>query len=530
MIKSDFIINKGFKWYTNNIVFVKGFLFNSDNHFYEKEELLELFININRKDDLLNIIHNSKGLFTIIIMVSESEFLLINDIIRAFPVFYYKNDNNIHLSDDIDVILKDINIKEINSVSKSEFVSAGFVSGHNTLINNIQITQSGELLLFKNNFLTIESYFNYSISKPNQSSKEELETKSKLIIDNTFKRLVESLNGRMAVIPLSGGLDSRLIACKLKELGHEKILCYTFGNSSNNPEKITSEKVAKKLGLDWVFIEYNQENIGKFINSMHFIEYYKYYTQYSSSFMFQDYFAVKYLTENKLIPNDSIFIPGYSGDFLGGSQLYKNGNIKFKSSLKQIARNIVNKRYIHTKLSSKQKRDIEQKIKIQLETTNGNINELLAYSVFENWEIKENLSKFIAQAAHIYNFFGYEFRLPYWDFELVNFYKHMPFKYKFGKILYDTTLYSYFGKHKVDFNEGKSIEPIQFRLYSIKKRLKNFLPKPIQKRITSQPDYLNYELILSDIFNELRKDSEFCENKLLSRNSYLAHWYLKQIE
>jgi len=530
MIKAELVLNKGFKWYSNKNISVKGFLFDSDNHYFEKEKLLDIFENINTKDELLKCVENANGLFTVLIKLSENDFLLANDIIRAFPVFYSKGDNDIYVSDDIHLILKELKLKELNSVSKNEFLSAGFVSGHNTLINNVQVTQSGELLSFENNILTIESYFNYYISKPNQSTKEELETKSKQIIDRTFNRLVKSLNGKMAVIPLSGGLDSRLIACKLKELGHEKILCYTFGKSTNNPEKITSEKVAKKLGLNWVFIEYNHKNIGKYINTEEFIQYYNFYSQYSSSFMFQDYFAVKYLTENKLIPRDSIFIPGYSGDFLGGSQLYKNGIIKFKASLKKIAKSIVNERYIHTKLSLEQKREIEEKIKIQLETTSENNTKLQAYSIFENWEMKENLSKFIGNVAHIYNYFDYEYRLPYWDYELVNFFKYIPYECKFGKILYNNVLKSYFKQNDVEFEEGFNLTPKEFRNYKLRKRLKKFIPKSIRKKISSQIDYLNYELILSDIYNELRKDPAFRETKLLSRNSYIAHWYLKRIE
>ena len=42
-------------------------------------------------------------------------------------------------------------------------------------------------------------------------------TKVSQIIENTFIRLVNSLKGKTAVIPLSGGFDSRLIAVMLKK-------------------------------------------------------------------------------------------------------------------------------------------------------------------------------------------------------------------------------------------------------------------------------------------------------------------------
>ena len=530
MIKVDFIINKGFKWYNKNNIFVKGFLFDSNQHYYEKEELIHYFKEVKNKNDLLNKISNSNGLFTIFIQLSNSEFLLANDIIRSFPIFYYSNNKDIHLSDNYNSLLHKFRSKKIDPVSKIEFQSAGFVSGHNTLLNNINITQSGEILSFNNSKLNIEPYFNYFTSEINSSNKDVLVSKSKEIIDKTFERLVKSLNNRMAVIPLSGGLDSRLIACKLKELGYTNILCYTFGKSFNNPEKITSEKVAKKLGLDWIFIEYNPDNIGKYITDQQFKEYYEFYTQYSSSFMFQDYFAVKYLKENKMIPDDAVFIPGYSGDFLGGSQLYKNGRIKYNSSTNNIAKKIVDNRYINTKLSTQDKKEIIKKIRLQLNNSINNNHDLLAYTIFENWEIKENLSKFIGQTTRIYDFFEYEFRLPFWDKELVDFFKYIPYHYKYGKTLYDEILKSYFMKFDVNYSEGISISPKEFTYYKFKQLIKQFIPNLLLKKLTNKPDILNYNLILSDIKKELNKSKDFNENIILSHNAYIAHWYLKQIE
>ncbi|MCK7528935.1 MAG: asparagine synthase C-terminal domain-containing protein [Ignavibacteriales bacterium] len=391
-------------------------------------------------------------------------------------------------------LLDQIRNKELDPISKNEFVSAGFVSGHNTLFTEINVTQAGELLSYKDGIISNEIYFNYSINVEDKGSYTDLRFDTQQIIDNTFSRLINSLNGRMAVIPLSGGFDSRLIACKLKELGYKNILCYTFGKSKDNSEKATSEKVAKKLGLNWVFIEYNSENIGEYINSKDFIDYYRYYTQYSSSFMFQDYFAVKYLTENKIIPQNAIFIPGYSGDFLGGSQLYKNGNTKYEASTSELARKIFEERYINTKIKKIHQTEIIQKIENQLIEKVIEEKKYLAYSIFENWEIKENLSKFIGQASHIYSFFGYEYRLPFWDGELVNFFKYIPYKLKFGKIFYDDILKSNFSKLGVNYHEGSSLTKNQFRIYRIKKQLKN-IPLP-KNRIEDKIDTLNYEFIL----------------------------------
>ncbi|MBI9052272.1 MAG: hypothetical protein JEY96_00550 [Bacteroidales bacterium] len=530
MIKADFISNKGFKWFNEKNIFVKGFLFDSDQRYFENENVIKYFDDIKTEKDFIKKISSANGLFTVFIQISENKFLFANDIIRSCPIFYSIKDQNIFISDDYNTILKKINKVEINELSEAEFKSAGFVSGHNTLINEINVTQAGEYIIYNDEKIQIKSYFDYSISASSSLDYSELMPKSKKIFDQTFERLVKSLNNRMAVVPLSGGLDSRLIACKLKEHNYSNVLCYTFGNSTDNFEKEISEKVAKELGFKWTFIKYNSETIGEYLKDEKFLEYYKFYSKYSSSFMFQDYFALKFLKENKIISDDAIFIPGYSGDFLGGSQLYKNGGIKLKASINQIAQKIVENRYIHTKISAKNKKEINNKIKLQLSESIKNRNNLYAYSIFENWEIKENLSKFIAQAAHIYQFFGYEFRFPYWDKELVDFFKNVPYRYKYGKILYNKTLSDYFNNYNINFDSGKDLSPRKFKYFKFKQKVKKIIPKRLLRNLSKPSDYLNYSLVLKEIKAELRLKRDFDENEIQTQNAYLAHWYLKQIK
>lgn len=530
MIKTDFIINKGFNWHNEGNTFVKGYLFDVNKNYFEKKDLLEYFKNIKTEKDFIDKISSANGLFNVFIIISENEFLFASDIIRSNPIFYTVNTGNIFISDDYETILKELDNIEIDKLSEAEFISAGFVSGHNTLIKEIKVTQAGEYLIYNGEDIQIKSYFNYSISEASSYNYSELVKSSQDIFNETFERLVKSLNNRMAVIPLSGGLDSRLIACKLKELNYSNVLCYTFGNPTDNFEKEISEKVARELGFKWVFIEYNSDIANNYINEKQFLEYYTFYSRYSSSFMFQDYFAVKYLHENKIIQRDAIFIPGYSGDFLGGSQLYKNGGIKYKSSIKKIALEIFRNRYINTKISVKDKKEIINKIKLQLSDYYENTNTLYAYSIFENWEIKENLSKFIAQAAHIYQFFGYEFRFPYWDKEFVNFFKSVPFKFKYGKLLYNNVLKDYFNNYGINYNTGKDLSPKQFIYFKFKQKIKKIIPQIILKKFAKPSDYLNYNLILKDIKAELKLSSDFKDSQINTQNAYLAHWYLKQIK
>lgn len=529
MIKTDFVINKGFKWYSNKNISVKGFLFDSDNTYFEKEKLLDVFENIKTKDELLKCIQNANGLFTVFIKLSENDFLLANDIIRVFPVFYSKRNNDIYLTDDIQLILNELKLKELNLVSKNEFLSAGFVSGHNTLINNVQVTQSGEISQICDTEINTEFYSNYYTSSENNSAYNVQKEQLKDNLDSAFKRLAHSFNGRKAVIPLSGGFDSRFIACKLKELGYNNVLCYSYGNLIDNKEKETSQKVAKKLGFDWEFIEYNKDIVGNYMEDEIFSDFWQFYSQFSTAFMFHDYFAVKHFKEKNIIPLNSIFISGHSGDFLGGSQLYKNGGIKKGASFEKIAKSIFNNRYLLAKLNSSDEKEITNSIYLSLQQQFRNNETPLAYSLIDNWDIKEKLSKNNANTTRIYDFFSYEFRLPYWDNSLANFCKTIPYEYKYGKILYDDVLRDCFKKFDVNFDEGRKLNPEEFKFYQFKQLIKRVIPSKISRFLKPNSDFLNYDLAQSPLKEELKQNG-FSIKRLKHRNSVFTYWQLMQTE
>ena len=68
-----------------------------------------------------------------------------------------------------------------------------------------------------------------------------------------LKKMIDSLNGRQVIIPLSAGNDSRLIASGLKHLGYENVKCYSYGMPDNFETKI-AKIVADKLGYDFKFL------------------------------------------------------------------------------------------------------------------------------------------------------------------------------------------------------------------------------------------------------------------------------------
>ena len=127
--------------------------------------------------------------------------------------------------------------------------------------------------------------------------------------------LINSVNNRPIVIPLSGGIDSRLIASVVRFLGYKNVYCFSYG-SKNNFESKVSARIAKKLNFKWFFVEHTIANQKNFFTSSLVSDYEQYADNFSSIPYHQDLFSINYLKKKKLIPTNSIIVNGNSGDFI----------------------------------------------------------------------------------------------------------------------------------------------------------------------------------------------------------------------
>ncbi|MDI2587661.1 asparagine synthase-related protein [Psychrobacillus sp. NEAU-3TGS] len=136
----------------------------------------------------------------------------------------------------------------------------GYVTGKNTLYTNVKQIQAGEYLVFdkKNKELRTSHYFKFHHGEYSKKNQDELVEELDQVHVRVFQRLIDSLEGRPAILPLSGGYDSRLIAVMLKRLGYENVICFTYGLCSNWEVKI-SKMVAEQLGFKWIFVPYEKK-------------------------------------------------------------------------------------------------------------------------------------------------------------------------------------------------------------------------------------------------------------------------------
>ena len=516
--------NKGFSWHQNKSIFIKGYFYDENNVFYQKENAIKFLSSIENKEDFKSLLKILNGVFSIIVLIDNLTFIAA-DTTRSFPIFYTLKNEEIILSDDILHLKNNYGLTSFNTVSETELKSSYHTHGKKTLLKNVFQVQSNQYLIIKKNTIIENNFFfSYAIKEENSGTYNSLKNNAVKAFENTFKRLIKSLDNKTVVIPLSAGFDSRLISVFLKKYNYKNVICYTYGRKDSF-EIENSKKTAENLGFQWHFIEYNNDLIGDFVNTKEFESYAHFAGKHIAMPNMQEFFAVRYLKESQIIPKDSIFISGYAGDLLGGSQFLKV--IPESLNHSEIVDLILSKKFNMCSLSNSNKKKIEKEIKNSLLNFDENYLEKIPSSVFEDYDIKEKIAKYIFNSASFYTFFGFEHRFPFWDKELLNFFKQVPVKFKVMKTLFDDVLINnYFKPENVYFKSEN--QPSKKIIYTqkIKDKVKPILPTFIKEKFLQKNDWNNYESITKRMLFSLKKENIENDRKFLSYNEIIIQWYL----
>jgi len=365
------------------------------------------------------------------------------DRVRSYPLFYSMINNKLYISDRVEELA--IFDDRYDDRSVIELQMSNFVSGKNTIFKNVFQIKPGEVLMYnKNNneFKKIKysCYFSESVFT---QTKGELIKKHIHIVDSIFNRIIEKINGKDVLIPLSGGLDSRLVLCKLKSLGCKNIKTFSYGPVGNHDAK-WAEKIAKHLDVPWTFVPYSKENVLNFFWSKKRKDYWKFaFNGVSTPFMV-DEIAIDYLISKRYISNveNTVIINGQSGDFISGGHVsgyhLKEIDPDKNYDVDIILNAIMSKHYSLNKILLKKHRNlILDKITKELGVDKGsNYKGEYLIKLYERWECEERQSKYVINGQRSYDYRNISWDLPLWDLEMMKFWVEVPYKYKINQNLY----------------------------------------------------------------------------------------------
>ena len=458
--------------------------------------------------------------FGIIISTPSWTFAAV-DYSRGYPIYWNLARGHLQLSAQANLLEKQL----INHNQVTAFRMSGYTTNDNTLWQGIKCLKAGSFLFYKNKQqFYCKRYFSFLPIENNKISYKNYILKLSKQIKNIIKKIIKDAKGNTIIIPLSAGLDSRLIASGLKHFNYNKVKCFSYG-LKNNHEAMASKKISKKLGYEWTFVEINHQKAKSFYKTKKYKKYLQDSADGCATSTIQGLYAINELVDKGFIKKKDILINGNSGDFISGGHIPKPvariliDKKNLKLHIEKILQAHIEKHYsLWNTLNTKCNKDIIKKeLSFQMSSELKNLKVPL-FGLIELLEYENRQTKYVVNSQRIYDFYNLSWLLPLWNKSYIKFWEKVPLKYKVDQKLYKETLkiLNFGGVWTDNFQFSKHVSPkwmILIRLFF--KAFFFFIGK--KKWRLFEKKYLNYwtENIcgFSDI-NFLK----FCVSKNIPRN------------
>ncbi|RRD53516.1 hypothetical protein EII12_01590 [Buchananella hordeovulneris] len=238
---------------------------------------------------------------------------LATDRTRSFPLFYALTPTAVRITDDPDEATAWA--AAIDPAARVELLSAGFVTGPRTLFTNVGQVEAGSTLTIDlaTGQTTTDAWGLARHEPPATEIANEAAFDAALesTIRAALERLLAAAAGRHLVLPLSGGLDSRLLVAHLKMLGARDVTCFTYGRPGA-AEQGLSRAVAEAAGYDWQLVPYTPAVVRRVWDRPATGQWMRAAWSCSALPHAQDYIALVELLREARIPADAVVLPGHT--------------------------------------------------------------------------------------------------------------------------------------------------------------------------------------------------------------------------
>lgn len=408
----------------------------------------------------MDFVEHLNGMFAIAIVDQRIRRLyLIRDRVGIKPLYYGLINKSFFFASEIKSIYYGANkCLTINMQALSQYLSFRFITGENTIWNQVKKLMPGNYLeydLETNTYTTIR-YWNYLFKSTNPDKKRDyIKEFEELLLNSVKKKLLVS--DVPVGIMLSGGLDSSVITAMAHELGLENLYTFSVGFTENYRfnELNYAKMVSERYNTNHNEVSIGKEEVSSFLNDL----------PYFSDEPLADLASIPlYYITKKASEYVKVVLSGEGGDevlagynfdrlmyFFSVSRLLPNP-IKCVSSkilngtpamlLQNMYKNGFNNVWLNSGYYMTS--DWEDSDKINTEKFNkgetlnswySQYNELhpvdqLQNVYFDAWLVEDLLMK--ADKMSMAN--SLELRVPYLDHELVEWAMDLPVEYKFGSI------------------------------------------------------------------------------------------------
>lgn len=336
--------------------------------------------------------------------------------------------------------------QDASPLSVSAVALAGFTIGDETLYPAIRQIGPGQYALFGSGAPRLARYYQFRPWLPEAASEDALEKRLLAVTEEIIQALTETAMGRPIVLPLSAGLDSRLIAAGLKHFGHRDVLCFAYGQPGNH-EAETSRAIAERLGYPWRFVPYSQARQRATFTSADYAAFLDSADSLTGVHFPQDYLALTELLKDGWLPKDAVLVNGQSGDFISGNHIPDALIAPFASSdpARRRARIVDALMVKHfCQWGRDAVGDVSEKLHARLGDEIDKVGLPASpegdHGIYEWCEFQDRQSKYVVGGQRVYEHLGLDWRLPLWDQRYLDFWERAPLSAKAHQRLYRAML------------------------------------------------------------------------------------------
>jgi asparagine synthase (glutamine-hydrolysing) len=351
------------------------------------------------------------------VVVTKSGALLSSDMPRSFPLLYRYVAGTWLVSDDPQVLI-DAAPTSWDATGRLQFRHAAYTLGTRTLLEGIyQLPAASSVELIDGDptpHVHPWKALRYHQRITDEPTFRKLFTQA---LEQAVERVVKLTQGRRLAVPLSGGLDSRLILSLLKLAGASDVVAFTYGTAGSREAKI-SQQVAQSLDVPWYFVELSEAKVrqawqaegGAFIRNA---------WAGASLPHYQDWYALRELTSTGVLPAGTVILPGHTivGNLHGQELLDPKTPMSRKDWVELLA---------HQHLNLQGQQDLVAALAPIRKPLLEAVDELLTVdtldarqSLIEWFNVRERQAKYINHSMRAYEHFGLDWALPMLDLEVI---------------------------------------------------------------------------------------------------------------
>ncbi|MCU0596711.1 MAG: asparagine synthase-related protein, partial [Desulfobacterota bacterium] len=322
---------------------------------------------------------------------------------------------------------------------------SGYVTGRETVYRGLYQVQAGEILFWNRSEMTLirDRYYLFYPGQRREEKETDLIDDLEEVTNEIFRRVIQKANGATVWIPLSGGLDSRLVACKLHELKYDRLRAFSYGPPGNYEMK-AAKHVAETLKIPWEFIPSKRNFYRKFFHSETRKQYWEFADGVCSLPFMQDLDTLLALKKDAKIEEDAILINGQSGDFITGNHIPAS-LMERSPSVETLWRAVIEKHFslwLHLKTEANLRR-VKDKILTSLSLKPEDPVSDRAVPLYEWWEWQERQCKYVVNGQRNYDFVNLSWSLPLWDGAYLRYWADIPPEHRYAQRLYKRYLATY---------------------------------------------------------------------------------------